>query len=165
MQLTTQNDKVPDFEVSSPKNPAQHLETISFAVCHQKSYTFHTFPSQLQIFPCSPVRQAFFMSGKASHHFFLHEPYQPQTRPQFLATNHKITVDFLGNRTNYLVNRKERGVSFIPGSGYGYIIPRCSWGLTKTSLDDIPGWQIMSMYVLPHWPISKHNKNTLVTGK
>lgn len=30
-----------------------HLETISFAVCHQKSYTFHTFPPQVAKFPLS----------------------------------------------------------------------------------------------------------------
>lgn len=33
------------------KLPAQHLETISFAACHHTSYTFHTFPPWLQIFP------------------------------------------------------------------------------------------------------------------
>lgn len=87
--ITTQNDKVPDFEVSCPENPAPHLETISFAVRHQKSYTFHSFPSQLQIFPRSTVRQAFFMSGKASYHFSLqshtnhrpgHRSWQPITK-------------------------------------------------------------------------------------
>lgn len=99
--MTTQNDKVPDFEVSCPENPAPHLETISFAVCHQKSYTFHTFPSQLHIFPCSTVRQAFFMSGKASYHFSLqshsnhrpgHSSWQPITKLQLtsLATEQTI---------------------------------------------------------------------------
>lgn len=153
--VSTQNDKMPD---SSPKTPVQHLETISFVVCHQKSYTFHTFSSQLQNFPMLNSQTSFLYVSKPP--FLSTNQYQPQTRPQSLATNHKITVDFPGNRTNYLVNHKERGVSFIPGTWYGYIIPWCSWGLTKTSLDDKLGWQIMSMYVLPHWPVSKHNQNT-----
>lgn len=115
--IKTQNDKVLDLEVSSPKKPAQHLETISFVVRHQKSYTFHTFPSRLQIFPPtgSPDRQAFFMSGKASHRFFLQSHTDHRKRPRLLATNHKITVDFLGNRTNYLVDREDGGVLFIRG--------------------------------------------------
>lgn len=111
--ITTQNDKLPDFEVSCPENPAPHLETISFAACHQKSYTFHTFPPRLQIFPCPAVRQAVFMSGKGSYHFSLQSRTNHRPGPRFLATNHKITVDFLGNRTNYLVGRKrERGVIY-----------------------------------------------------
>lgn len=153
--ISTQNDKVPD---SSPKYPAQRLETISFVVCHQKSYTFHTCKMVAKI---SPNSQTSFLYVRNSKRPFLStNQYQPQSRPQSLATNHKITVDSPGNRKNYLVNHKERGVSFIPGSWYGYIIPWSSWGLPKTSLDDKLGWQIMSMYVLPHWPVSKHNQNT-----
>lgn len=112
-------------------SPAQHLETISFVVCQQTSYTFHTFPSQLQIFLCTPVRQVFFMSGKASHHFFLLRPHEPLTRPQFLATNHKLTVHFLGNESNYLVSHKGTGVSFIPGLGLYHdasvVLPKHLW--------------------------------------
>lgn len=99
----------------------------------------------------SPDRQAFFMSGKASHRFFLQSHTDHRKRPRLLATNHKITVDFLGNRTNYLVDRKDGGVLFIRGYWWGYITPWCPWGLTKTSLDDIAGWQMMSpscMYYL-----------------
>lgn len=92
----------------------------------------------------SPDRQAFFMSGKASHRFFLQSHTDHRKRPRLLATNHKITVDFLGNRTNYLVDREDGGVLFIRGYWWGYITPWCPWGLTKTSLDDIAGFQMMS---------------------
>lgn len=99
--ITTQNDKLPDFKVSCPENPAPHLEMILFVVCHQKYYTFHTFPSQMHFPLCSTVRQAFFMSGKASYHFFLqnytnhrlvHSSWQPITKLQLtsLATEQTI---------------------------------------------------------------------------
>ncbi len=136
-------------------------------ICGVPSKVLH-FPYFLltvAIFPLLNSQKSFLYVRKSKLPLLSTKPYQPQSRPQFLATNHKITVDFLGNGTNCLVDRKERGVSFIQGSWHGYIIPWCFWGLTKTALDDILGWQMMNMYTLPHSPISKHNKNTLVTGK
>ncbi len=73
----------------------------------------------------------------------------------------KITVDFLGNGTNCLVDRKERGVSFIQGSWHGYIIPWCFWGLSLQLRETLPfsssldGW---SWY--PVRPVTRHSKSS-----
>lgn len=121
--ITTQNDKLPDSQVSCPENPAPHLETILLVVCHQKSYTFHTsLPSQLQFFLYSTVRQAFFMSGKASHHFYLqsytnhrpgHGSWQPITKLQLTSLATEQTIWWTAKRE----------VSSIPVSWQGYNIP------------------------------------------
>lgn len=59
------------------------------------------FPSQLQIFPCSSVRQAFFMSGKAGYHFSLqshtnrrlgHSAWQPITKSHLTSLATEQTV-------------------------------------------------------------------------
>lgn len=91
------------------------------------------------------VRQAFFMSEKASYHFFLqsrtdhrlgHTSWQPITKLHWtsLATEQTIWWTATGE-----------------GVGYPKILawiyePWCFWGLTKTAFNDTLGWQIMSMY-------------------
>lgn len=136
------------------KLSAQHLETISFVACHHTSYTFHTFPPKLHIFPSSTARQALFMSGKASHHFSTKTA--PTTDKATVLGNQSQTYSWLPWRRIKPSGqpRRERGVIY-PSV---LITPQCFCGLTKTYLDDPAGGQIMSMNILPHRSVSKHKK-------
>lgn len=137
--ITTQNDKLPDFEVSCPENPAPHLETISFAACDQKSYTFHTFPPRCKF---SPAQQSDKLSScqekRATISFYKAVPTTDQAHGSWRPIT-KLQLTSLATEQTIWWTAKERGVSFIPGSHHGYITPWCSWGLTKTALDDILG--------------------------
>lgn len=115
--ITTRHDKVPDFEVSCPENPAPHLEMISFAVCHQKSYTFHTFPSQLHFFPFSTVRHAFFMSGKPSYHFFLQSHSNHRLGHSSWQSIPKLQLTSLATEQTILWTAKREGCRLSPGPG------------------------------------------------
>lgn len=158
-----------DLEVSSPKKPAQHLETISFVVRHQKSYTFHTFPSRLQIFPPDRLtRQTSFLYVRKSKPPFLPtEPYRPQEKATALG-NQSQNYRWLPWQQNKLSGRPRRR--------RGVIYPRMLVRVYYTTMplrayQNISGWYSgipndePVMYALTHWPVCKHNKNTLVTGK
>lgn len=112
-KATTQNDKVP--EVSSQTTllnilkqyhlwPAIKRPTLSILFLHSCKFS----PAQQR------DKRSLCQEKQAT--IFLQRPHRPQTRPQSLATNHKLRVDFLGDGSNHPVNHKERGVSFIPAS-------------------------------------------------
>lgn len=163
--ITTKNDKLPDFEVSCPENPLHILKQY-----HLRRAIRSPTLSILSPLTCkfSPAQQSDKLSScqekQATISLYKAIPTTDQAHGSWRPIT-KLQLTSLATEQTIWWTAKERGVSFIPGSCHGYITPWCPWGLTKTALDDILGWQIMSMYILPHWPISKHNKNTVVTGK
>lgn len=105
--MKTRNDKVLDLEVSSARKPVQHLETISFVACHQRSYTFHT----------SPYSR---LAGQTSSLYFRPPslstaPRQPQGKKATTLGNQSQNYSWLPWQENKLSGqpRKKRRVLFI----------------------------------------------------
>ena len=134
------------------------LKQYHFAACHHtrptlsilSPFTVASFPPAHQSDKLSLCQEATIPLYKARTNRRLgHSSWQPIT---------KLHLTSLATQQTIWWTAKRRGVSFVAGAWRGYITPWCSRAYRKNIGGSSGRANNKHVCILPHWPISKHNK-------